>query len=488
MSAPARPKLTGERGSWEVTPFVRLARVHALSAASDACVAVALAGSLFFSIDPSAARSRVLLYLLFTMAPFALVGPLIGPALDRAKGGRRAMIMLIEGIRIGVVVLMMGNIDSLFLFPLAFASLVLGKSYAVAKAALVPVTVSSADELVEKNSRLAVLSAVSGFAGAAPAALLSLIVGSAAPLGLAAIGYGAALFAASKLPRIEVEDTGDDDDGSESDRPKGIALAASAMAVLRAIVGFMFFMVAFAFRGGTDDVEFPGVGSATGAAIRNAMGFTVDSVGGTPAWQLGLILGCTGIGSLAGSYLAPRLRQRLSEENMLLGALAAVLFVGVLAVWTGGLNGAGLLALVIGFASAGAKVAFDSLVQRDASDTAYGATFARFETRFQIAWVLGGVLPVLLKIPPRLGYFVISAAALFAAASFYLGSRSPSEPEIDLDAPSEQAAQVPVAAPPATPPRAESDDSLHPPDWVSRGSAAPPPSDDLRGADLWDQG
>ena len=35
----------------------------------DAMVAVALAGSIFFSIDPSAARWRVALYLVLTIAP-----------------------------------------------------------------------------------------------------------------------------------------------------------------------------------------------------------------------------------------------------------------------------------------------------------------------------------------------------------------------------------------------------------------------------------
>ena len=38
-------------------------------------------------------RGRVALYLALTMAPFAIVAPLLGPAIDRAKGGRRLMII-----------------------------------------------------------------------------------------------------------------------------------------------------------------------------------------------------------------------------------------------------------------------------------------------------------------------------------------------------------------------------------------------------------
>ncbi len=144
--------MTSERGAFVVSPFVRLSRVHGLSAAGDAMIAVALAGSLFFSIDPSAARWRVGLYLGLTIAPFALVSPLIGPALDRARGGRRMMMVLMNAARVVVALLMVTNLDSLLLFPLAFSILVLQKGYSIAKAAIVPTTVKSHSELVEKLS------------------------------------------------------------------------------------------------------------------------------------------------------------------------------------------------------------------------------------------------------------------------------------------------------------------------------------------------
>ena len=40
------------------------------------------------------------------------------------------------------------------------------------------------------------------------------------------------------------------------------------------------------------------------------------------------------------------------------------------------------------------RVAFDSLLQRDGAEAARGRAFARFETRFQLVWVAGGVLAV----------------------------------------------------------------------------------------------
>ncbi|MXY80050.1 MAG: MFS transporter, partial [Chloroflexi bacterium] len=168
-----------------MTGFTRLARVHALSAAGDAMIAVALADSLFFSVEPDAARWSVLGLLGLTLTPFAIVAPLIGPAVDRAPGGRRLTIVLLNAGRALTALFMIGNVDSGKLFALAFAVLVLGKGYAVAKASIVPVTVRSEHELVNRNSRLAVLSGVAGLAGGVPAWLIQRYAGSDWVMGVA---------------------------------------------------------------------------------------------------------------------------------------------------------------------------------------------------------------------------------------------------------------------------------------------------------------
>ena len=69
-------------------PFGRLALVHTLQAAGTACVTVSLAGSLFFSVSLHEAKGKVLLYLVLTIAPFALVGPALSPLLDRGRDAR----------------------------------------------------------------------------------------------------------------------------------------------------------------------------------------------------------------------------------------------------------------------------------------------------------------------------------------------------------------------------------------------------------------
>src|SRR4051812_15382050 len=137
-----------------VSPFARLARTHALSTAADAMVATALAGTIFFEGATSQARGKVFLYLLLTMAPFALVAPLIGPALDRARSGRRWMIVATTVGRAVATLVMMRDVETLWFYPEAFVVLVLQRGYAIARSALVPATVGSDEELVEANSKL----------------------------------------------------------------------------------------------------------------------------------------------------------------------------------------------------------------------------------------------------------------------------------------------------------------------------------------------
>src|SRR3712207_1265017 len=110
--------------------------------------------SLFFSISPDAARTQVAQYLVLTMAPFAVVAPLLGPWIDRAHGGRRSMVILSAAGRVALCILMIDDLDGLLLFPEALAVLVLAKGYSVARASLVPGLVRDESELVEANARL----------------------------------------------------------------------------------------------------------------------------------------------------------------------------------------------------------------------------------------------------------------------------------------------------------------------------------------------
>ena len=377
------------------SPFARLARVHAFSVAGDALIAVALANSLFFSIDPQAARWRVALYLLLTMAPFAVVSPLIGPAIDRAGGGRKWMVMGSAALRVLICIVMVGNLDSLWLFPEAFAILVLGKGYQVAKSAIVPTTVRTDAELVEANSKLSLISGLAGVIAVPPGLLLAKLGGSEWVIGLAAMVFTVAAMAATRLPDTPVATEPADEAERQELHSMGIHLASGAMGVLRGVVGFLAFLLAFELRRNDD-----------------------------PTWHFGIIVAFSAAGGLLGAALSPRIRRSTDEEDMLIGALGAAVLASLLAAWIGGLWGMAFIALALGITAGAAKLSFDSIVQRDAPDANRGRMFARFETRFQIYWVLGAFIPVVLPIPARVGELLVAFAAAFALVTYVVGRRS----------------------------------------------------------------
>jgi len=119
-------------------PFGRLALVQVFMLAGETLVTISLAGSLFFSISPDEAKSKVFLYLVLTLAPFAIISPLLGPLIDRNRGARRATAVFAAAGSCVIVPFMAMDIHSLLLFPEAFLILVLSNLYLVTRNALVP--------------------------------------------------------------------------------------------------------------------------------------------------------------------------------------------------------------------------------------------------------------------------------------------------------------------------------------------------------------
>ncbi len=393
-----------------------------MATAGDALVAVALADSLFFSIDPNDARWRVALYLLLTVAPFGVVAPWVGPAMDRITGGHRFVLIAASFARAMLAVAMAFNVDSLLLFPLAFSMLVMGKTHHIAKSALVPAMVTDQTGLVRANSRLSIISSIAAGVAGVPGVVLLKVGGSPWTLGLASIAFVAAGLLGFRIPATQVAAEPAGPEERAEVRSAGILLAGSAMGYLRAVVGFLTMLLAFNLRGGIDPGP-TGVGVEIGHHVREALGSAQINLttGGVPVWHFGLVLLATGVGGLAGAIASPSLRRHIAEERILVGALGVVAIVGVLAGVAGGLVGAMLIAAAAAIAAQAGKQSFDAIVQRDATRTNLGRFFGRFESKFQLAWVVGALVPVVLRIPARLGYIILAVTAAFAAGSYWLG-------------------------------------------------------------------
>ena len=175
-----------------------------------------------------------------------------------------------------------------------------------------------------------------------------------------------------------------------------LAVAATATALLRALVGFLTFLVAFGFRRA-----------------------------GAPSWEYGLVLAASMAASLGGAAAAPALRRVVHEERMLLLSLGTVAAAGIGASYGGAsrLWPALVVAVAVGVAASAGKLAFDSIVQRDLHDEVRGRSFARFEAGFQLVWVAGALLPVVFVTPLRQGELVIGVAAAIGLAFYAVVNR-----------------------------------------------------------------
>jgi hypothetical protein len=288
---------------------------------------------------------------------------------------------------------MLNDLDSLLLFPEAFTVLALGKAYGVARSAVVPTVVQNDAELVEANSKMQLLSGLAAPAAAIPAGLAFLIAGSPGVVAVAMLAYVIATLAALRVPATQVAEAPATEAETAELRGIGIVLASSAMGLIRGMVGFLTFLLLFDLRE-------------------------------EPTWQLGVVLGVTGAGALLGSVVAPVLRRSMPEERMLITVLALMVVVGLVTARYGGLVGSAVMAATVAVVSTGGKLGFDSLVQRDAPDANRGRSFAKFEVRFQLVWVIGAMTPVLISIPLRVGFLFIAGTAAFALFSYLAGQRA----------------------------------------------------------------
>src|SRR5215218_1072279 len=150
-------------GSPRVAP---LSIAHGVQSAGDAFVTVSLAGSLFFNVSPDASRQQVLLYLVVTLAPLAVLAPLVGPLVDRF--GRRPQWVGVSCyvIRATCCLLLAVSLYQLSFYAYAIVLLVASRASGVVKQALVP-RVSDSDRLVATNAGLARISSICGGVGAA---------------------------------------------------------------------------------------------------------------------------------------------------------------------------------------------------------------------------------------------------------------------------------------------------------------------------------
>jgi MFS family permease len=456
-------RITGAQGAGR-TGLGTLIEMTAVSGAADAFVTVALAGSIFFSTSVDQARGRVVLFLIITMAPFAVLAPFIGPALDRIQQGRRFVLagtMLTRGL---LCYAMSANVaNSVTLLPAAFGILVLQKAGGVVKASVTPRLLPGEITLVTANARSGLISIIASTVAAVLAAGVQVAGGAPWTLRVGTLIYLAAMVLAFRLPEQidvpppatatvpapmpapvrepptrpdmppqtaqdmppptrplppgELPSAPEAANGPANGPAKGrrgrwrtlasvgpvVAEAMTVNAVLRAFSGYILFLLAFLLR----SVD---LGTIFGHAVSHnfALG----------ALALGLA-----VGSLASMILGSFFRGR-GPQLIMFSVLFIAPVVTAVCAWRFGLLTAVLVEATAIFCASLAKLGQDSIVGREIGDEIRSSTFAVSETLNQVANVAGGLAGVLVSMlnngQAGLG---IAAGGLFVAVVVLVARR-----------------------------------------------------------------
>jgi predicted MFS family arabinose efflux permease len=447
-------------------PLDRLAWVHAASTCGDALVAVALAGTLFFAVPVAAARPRVALYLLLTVAPFAVVAPLLGRLLDGRSGAGRVALATALALRVALAALTVTRTQSLLLYPLAFGLLVCSRAHGICRTAMVPELLPGpvaegsgqggsgaegvgreagegsrrggvgraggpgeqgsagdlggtsgagrpvgrdARDLVAVNGRMARVAALGGTVGALLGVGLDRLLGGGSVLWASALVFATGTALALSLPATRRHrDPVPAVHRQSGPRPRRDQLDRRAARLARP----------------------PGrvrLARTANTGVRAVGGFTLFLLAfelrrqGVGTAGLGLLLAAVGIGGVVGAFLLPRAARLVREDGLLAGGLLLCGTTAWLLAGRVGLESAAAGGLAMGAGIAAARLGFESLVQREVPAPARGTAITRAETTFQLAWVAGAVLPVAFPLPTTPSLLAAAAVCLLAATTYTVG-------------------------------------------------------------------
>jgi Major Facilitator Superfamily len=401
--------------------------------AVDAAMAVALANTLFFAAASGESKSKVALYLVITIAPFAVIAPLIGPALDRLQHGRRVALATSFAVRTALAVVLIANYDgatgsfpSWVLYPCALGMMVLSKSFSVLRSAVTPRVLPPSIDLVRVNSRLTTFGLLGGTmvgggiaAGAEylfnlfqmPGALYVIVAFSVAGAALAmripkwvevtagevpaTLSYHGRTGAMRRDPELHPP-------SKDARQPFGrnAITALWGNCTIKVMVGFLFLYPAFVAK-------------------------SHDASGWEQLRILGLIGAAAAIGNFAGNFTSARLK--LGHPAQVVVRCTVVVSAAALATaLTGNLLVAAIATLLTSGASAIAKASLDASLQDDLPEESRASAFGRSESLLQLAWVAGGAVGVLIYTELWVGFTGITSVLILGLAQTVVSYRGES--------------------------------------------------------------
>lgn len=385
----AAPSILADLRSLAVhSGFRKLFTVRLVSQCGDGVFQIGLATLFFFSPQNMATATGVAAAFAVLLLPFTVVGPFAGPLLDRWR--RRQVLVVGNALRVGLTLVLAAVMVTAGVGPavyaLALLTLGINRFLLAALSAGLPHVVPGREKLLLANSITPTLGAVSAVAGAG----LGLLARWIAPTGraedgvalvLAAVLFAAASALALRLAKDELGPT----------RADATPLAAQLRATVRDLVDGGRYLL----RRGTPGLAL-GVmaghrflyGANFIALIlisRNLLSEPADAGAGLRTF--GALTSISFVGNGLAIVLSPLATQRMRPATwaaacVLLGAVSQIVMTtapryAVVAA----------AALVLGLSVQGAKIAVDTIVQRDTDDAYRGRAFTLYDALYNSAFV-----------------------------------------------------------------------------------------------------
>ncbi len=409
--------------------FRKLAATRLVSQLGDGMFQAGLATLLFFDPTRQSSAADIALGFVLLLGPFTLVGPFVGPLIDRWQ--RQRILVWSNLVRLGLAGILWATTaldgPGWVLYAAALVTLSLNRFLLAAMTAAIPRVVADED-LLTANSLLPTLGTLAAALGGAIGVVVSFFAPgiaedqrSMAALIASGVVFGIASWTTTAIKRRELGPVDPFDSGhlreQFGDLVRGLREGARYLAQRRTPAHALVVMAAQRLLYGLMFV----------AAIIISRNLLAPA-GEGGLGQFGVVLAFAAIGFGLAAILTPALgpwipRHRWIVLCLLVGAAGQALLALSSERWA--LLGA---AVIVSFAVQGGKIAVDTIVQRDTEDDVRGRAFTLYDMAYNVAFVSSAGIAALVL--PDSGYSRVVMASVVAAylAIAALYAAAPSEP------------------------------------------------------------
>ena len=424
-----------------LTGFRRLFAVRLVSQSSDGMFQVGLATLFFFSPENASTATGVAAAFAVLLLPFTIVGPWAGVLLDRWR--RRQVLLYGNLVRVALTLVIAAVLATDGVGPvvyvLALVTLSVNRFLLAALSASLPKVVDG-PLLLTANSLTPTLGAAASGVGMALAFVLGLVTPAGRVRDALALVVAAAVMAcASALAtRLGPDQLGPDE------RADGARLRAQLASLAHGLVDGARYLVARRTPANALAVMalhrfcYGAVFIASILISRNLLSDPTDVQAGLATF--GTVLAASAVGFALAVVVTPVLSPRVGPQVWIVVCLLLAAVSQLLLVVTVDLVAVLVAAGALGLAAQSAKIAVDTIVQRDTADAYRGRAFSLYDVLYNAAFVGAAALAAVALPDDGWSPAVFGAlTALYVAAAvvFATGRRTP--------------AAVPRAVPEGTP-------------------------------------